>query len=74
MTQMTDAAFAVADDPDAARRDALSRHPVGRFGEPADIAATAVWLASDDAAFVTGQCFVVDGGVTAASPLNPTLF
>jgi 2-keto-3-deoxy-L-fuconate dehydrogenase len=74
MTQMADAAFAVADDPDAARRDALSRHPVGRFGEPADIAATAVWLASDDAAFVTGQCFVVDGGVTAASPLNPTLF
>ena len=74
MTQMADAAFAVADDPETARRDALARHPVGRFGEPADIAATAVWLASDDAAFVTGQCFVVDGGVTAASPLNPTLF
>ena len=74
MTGMADAAFAVAGDPDAARRDALRRHPAGRFGNPADIAALAAWLASDEAAFASGQCYTLDGGLTAASPLNPGLF
>jgi len=74
MTGMADAAFAVARDPAAARRDALRRHPAGRFGAPGDIAALAAWLASDEAAFATGQCFTLDGGMTAASPLNPGLF
>ncbi len=74
MTDMADAAFAAATEVSAAHADALARHPAGRFGQPQDIAAMAVWLASDDAAFVTGQCFTVDGGMTAASPLNPGLF
>ncbi len=74
LTGMADAAFAVARDPAAARRDALSRHPAGRFGVPEDIAALAAWLASDEAAFATGQCYTLDGGMTAASPLNPGLF
>ncbi len=74
MTGMADAAFAVARDPEAAKRDALARHPAGRFGEPEDIAALALWLASDAAAFATGQCYTLDGGITATSPLNPGLF
>lgn len=74
MTGMADAAFAVAGDPAAAERDALARHPAGRFGQPEDIAKMAVWLASDDAAFATGQCFTVDGGMTSASPINPGLY
>ena len=74
MTGMADAAFALAGDPEAAQRDALQRHPAGRFGQPSDIAALAAWLASDDAAFATGQCYTLDGGLTAASPLNPGLF
>ena len=74
MTGMADAAFAVASDPDAAQRDALARHPAGRFGQPADIASLATWLASDEAGFATGQCYTLDGGMTAASPLNPALF
>ncbi len=74
MTDMADAAFDVARDPAAARRDALARHPAGRFGAPDDIAKLAVWLASDDADFATGQCFTLDGGMTAASPLNPRQF
>lgn len=73
-TGMLDAAFDLAGDPDAARKDALARHPVGRFGAPADIAAMAVWLASDEAGFASGQLFTVDGGMTAASPLNPGMF
>ena len=39
--------------------------PLGRPGTPADIAATAAFLASDDAAYITGQRFVVDGGMDA---------
>ena len=74
MTAMADAAFAVANDPEAAKRDALARHPAGRFGAPDDIANLAAWLASDEAGFATGQCYTLDGGMTAASPLNPGLF
>ncbi len=40
------------------------QHPVGRVGKPEDIAALALFLASDDAGFITGQNFVVDGGMT----------
>ncbi len=74
LTDMADSGFALAGDPDAAKRDALRRHPVGRFGQGSDIAAMAVWLASDEAAFATGQVYVVDGGLTALSSLQPGLF
>jgi NAD(P)-dependent dehydrogenase (short-subunit alcohol dehydrogenase family) len=37
-------------------------HPLGRIGKPEDVAGTAFWLASDDAAFVTGTSILVDGG------------
>ncbi len=74
MTEMATEAFAIAHDPRVARQDALARHPAGRFGQTEDIAAMAVWLASDQSSFATGQCYVVDGGLTAASPLNPGLF
>jgi len=74
MTGMADAAFELANDPSAAKRDALARHPAGRFGEPQDIASLAVWLASDEAGFATGQCYTLDGGMTSVSPLNPGLF
>jgi len=73
-TGMLEAGFATARDPQAAMQDALARHPVRRFGSPQDIAAMAVWLASDDARFATGQLFTIDGGMTASSPLNPGLF
>ncbi|NRB03843.1 MAG: SDR family oxidoreductase [Rhodobacteraceae bacterium] len=73
-TGMLDAGFDLAKDPAKAKQDALTRHAVKRFGKPADIAAMALWLASDDAAFATGQLFTIDGGMTAASPLNPGPF
>lgn len=41
------------------------RHPIGRLGQPEDIANAALYLASDESAFVTGTPLVVDGGYTA---------
>ena len=73
-TGMADAAFDLAKDKARARKDALARHAVGRIGQPVDIAGAALYLACDDSAFVTGQTFTVDGGLTAASPVRPGLF
>ena len=73
-TGMLEAGFATAANPEAAMKDALARHPVRRFGKPSDIASMAVWLASDESAFASGQLFTIDGGMTASSPLNPGLF
>lgn len=42
----------------------IARQPMGRLAQPAEIAAMVVYLASEDAAFVTGQNFVIDGGMT----------
>ncbi len=70
-TGMLDAGFTLADEPEVAREEALRRHPVRRFGKPEDIAEMAVWLASDLAGFANGQLFTIDGGLTAASPLQP---
>jgi len=52
------------DDPDW-RRWALERIPMGRLGEPDDLVGACVFLASDDARYVTGATIVVDGGYTA---------
>lgn len=74
MTEMAEAGFQLANDPEKAKQDALSRHAAGRFGAPLDIAKAAVWLASDESSFVTGQKIIIDGGLTVASPLRPSLF
>jgi NAD(P)-dependent dehydrogenase (short-subunit alcohol dehydrogenase family) len=52
-------------DLEAARRAALAGHPIGRLGMVEDIAGGIVFLASDDAGFMTGAGLVVDGGLTA---------
>ncbi len=51
---------------DAKRNRRLVHVPMGRFGEPIEIANGALFLASDDSSFMTGQSLIVDGGITAA--------
>ena len=48
----------------------LKAHAMRRLGRPEEIANAAVWLASDQASFVTGEALVVDGGLRAQSPLG----
>ncbi len=54
-----------ADTKDEMRRQLHARQPVGRMGKPEEIAYAALYLASDEAAFVTGSTLVIDGGWTA---------
>jgi len=53
-------------DTEEKRQRRLVHIPMGRFGEATEIARAVLWLASDDASFVTGTEFLVDGGITAA--------
>ena len=55
-------------DQDPGVLDRLSKlYPLGRVGKPEDVAAAALYLASDEASFVTGISLVVDGGITAGN-------
>ena len=51
------------DLPDALKDEITARTPLGRFGETAEIASAVAFLASDEAAFITGQVLAVDGGL-----------
>jgi NAD(P)-dependent dehydrogenase (short-subunit alcohol dehydrogenase family) len=53
-----------AEDGEAELASLVARQPMGRLGEPDEIAKAALYLASDDAAFVTGTMLIIDGGIT----------
>lgn len=64
-TPMVDDIAGSARDPDKAMAGMASQIPLGRLGEAEEVAGMVAYLASDEAAFVTGSEFVIDGGLTA---------
>jgi NAD(P)-dependent dehydrogenase (short-subunit alcohol dehydrogenase family) len=64
-TPMLERFLAGKPDPEATRAWAASLHPLGRLGAPRDLAEAFVYLASDEASWVTGTALVVDGGLTS---------
>lgn len=58
-----------APDPKALRAAWERMHPIGRLGQPIDIAYGALYLASDESSWVTGQCLVIDGGLSTSGPV-----
>lgn len=54
-----------SDDPEASRRDLVARQPLGRLASPREVADAMLYLASDQAAFVTGTDLIIDGGILA---------
>ena len=52
------------DNPEEAREIMKQRQPLGRLGEPQEIAQAAIYLGSDESKFITGTTLVIDGGMT----------
>jgi 3-oxoacyl-[acyl-carrier protein] reductase len=65
---MTNDYLATRPDPEAERARLVARHPLGRLATPLDVARAALFLASDEASFITGAILPVDGGRQAAGP------
>jgi NAD(P)-dependent dehydrogenase (short-subunit alcohol dehydrogenase family) len=64
-TDLTAKVVSNAPDPKSVRAERVAVHPIGRLGQPEDIAGLAVYLASNESSWVTGSVFPVDGGYLA---------
>lgn len=70
-TPMLRTSLALAPDPEAVLEEIRAMHPLGRSAHPAEVAAAVVFLASDEASFITGEILNVDGGLRATIGGSP---
>jgi NAD(P)-dependent dehydrogenase (short-subunit alcohol dehydrogenase family) len=70
-TRMAIESWKRAPDPRAAEEDDARLHPLGRLGDPTEVAATVAFLLSEEASFISGQCIAVDGGASARCFVYP---
>ena len=64
-TELTADVLRKSSDPEAVRRERIGVHPIGRLGQPEDMAGLAVYLGSEESSWVTGAALPVDGGYLA---------
>lgn len=65
LTPLWEASYNGLPNAEEVKASVLRRIPLGRFGTPAEVAFAALWLASDEARYITGQIITVDGGISA---------
>jgi NAD(P)-dependent dehydrogenase (short-subunit alcohol dehydrogenase family) len=65
LTPLIERLLELEENPEATRKLIAARHPLGRFAQPEEIAQAVVFLASEEASFITGAVLPVDGGYTA---------
>jgi len=71
-TQMNQSVIDASPDPVRSAREMAAIHPLGRMGEPGEIASVAAFLLSDESSFLSGECIAVDGAATARCfPYDP---
>lgn len=65
LTPLIERLFELEEDPETVKKVIAARHPLGRFAQPEEIAQAVLFLASEEASFITGAVLPVDGGYTA---------
>ena len=63
-TKMTEEYYAQISEPDKTLQEMIKKIPLGRYGQPQEVAEAILYLASDESTYLTGASLIIDGGMT----------